>query len=268
MNSFGRILRISMLGESHGPSVGVLIDGCPAGLPLVVDDFLPDLERRKSGQPGTTGRREEDVPSLISGLFNGHTTGTPLLILFENKDVDSGAYERITSTPRPGHADFVAFKKSGGFNDYRGGGAFSGRLTAALVAAGVVAKKLIRPVSVEARLLEAGGSTNIAAAVERAALEQDSVGGVIECRGTGLPVGLGEPFFDSAESLLSLPAVVLNPCRHQVEHLSLEVPRAALRILTAAHQSGIFQHLEVLGHSLDRDVVRGGKLAHRGIPDG
>ena len=202
MNNFGRIFRISMIGESHGPCVGVLIDGCPAGLPLAADDFLPDLERRKSGKPGTTGRREEDTPSLMSGLFNGRTTGAPLLIIFENRDIDSGAYDLIKATPRPGHADFVAFKKFGGFNDYRGGGAFSGRLTAALVAAGVVAKKLIRPVSIEARLLEAGGSTEIKAAVERAIMEQDSIGGVIECRGAGLPVGLGEPFFDSVESLL------------------------------------------------------------------
>lgn len=203
MNAFGRLFTISIFGESHGQSIGVLIDGCPAGLQLREQDFLGDLERRKSGRRGTTPRREEDVPIIVSGLFNGRTTGSPILIIIENRDTDSSAYDRIRTTPRPGHADFVAFKKYGGFNDYRGGGIFSGRLTAPLVAAGVVAKILIRPIRIKANLLEAGGSTDIEKAVEKAMAAEDSIGGTIECRAVGLPVGLGEPFFDSVESLLS-----------------------------------------------------------------
>jgi chorismate synthase len=137
----------------------------------------------------------------MSGVFEGRTTGAPVVVLFENGDVDSGAYER--ERLRPGHADFAAREKFGGFNDYRGGGPFSGRLTAGLVAAGVVAKKLIAPASVEAALVEAGGSEDIEASVAAALSEGDSVGGVIECLADGLPAGLGEPFFDSVESLLS-----------------------------------------------------------------
>lgn len=203
MNTFGRLFRISILGESHGPCVGVLIDGCPAGLDISIQDFATDLKRRQSGQPGTTARQEEDIPRIMAGLFNGKTTGAPLLVMLENRDIDSAAYERIRQTPRPGHADFVAFRKYGRLNDYRGGGIFSGRLTAALVAAGVVAKKLIEPIRVEARLLEAAGSTEVEAAVRRALEQEDSIGGLVECRANGLPIGLGEPFFDSVESLLS-----------------------------------------------------------------
>lgn len=203
MNTFGRFFRISLFGESHGRSIGVVIDGCPAGLQILEEDFLSDLNRRRSGRPGTTPRREEDAPTINSGLFNGKTSGAPLLITFENQDTDSSAYERIKTTPRPGHADFVALKKFGGFNDHRGGGAFSGRMTAPLVAAGVVAKMLIRPAGIEANLLEAGGSKDIEKAVRDAEAAEDSIGGIIGCRAAGLPIGLGEPFFDSAESLLS-----------------------------------------------------------------
>ena len=203
MNSFGRIFRLSMLGESHGECVGVLVDGCPAGVPLAVEDFLPDLDRRRAGAKGTTPRKESDTPIIKSGLFGGKTTGAPLLVLFENKDTDSSAYEKIKDTPRPGHADFVAFQKFGGFADYRGGGHFSGRLTAALVAAGVIAKKAIAPLSVAATLIEVGGSTDINAAIDGAIADGDSVGGIVECKVQGVPVGLGEPFFDSVESLLA-----------------------------------------------------------------
>jgi chorismate synthase len=203
MNSFGRLFRISMLGESHGPCVGILIDGCPAGIPLSEEDFLPDLNRRKSGRPGTTARKEEDAPSVMSGLFHGTTTGAPMLILFDNRDIDSAPYEQVGKMDRPGQADFAAREKFGGFHDYRGGGVFSGRLTAGLVAAGVVAKKLIHPVTVGAVLREAGGSVDIDRAVAGAMREGDSLGGIVECRADGLPAGLGEPFFDSVESLLS-----------------------------------------------------------------
>ncbi len=203
MNTFGRVFRVSILGESHGPSIGVLIDGCPAGLPLGVEDFLPDLERRKPGRTGTTKRQEVDSPAILSGVFGGKTTGAPILVLFENSDVDSAAYEDIRRTPRPGQADLVAYQKFGGFHDYRGGGMFSGRLTAGFVAAGVIAKKLIRPIAIEAAVIEAGGSADIDRAVEAAVSRKDSIGGLIECRAQRVPPGLGEPFFDSVESLIS-----------------------------------------------------------------
>lgn len=213
MNSFGRIFRISIFGESHGESVGIVVDGCPAGLPLSIDDFLPDLERRKGGtQKGTTPRQEEDLPIFKSGLFNNKTTGAPITILFENKNVRSADYEKQRDVPRPGHADFVARKKFGGHEDYRGSGHFSGRLTVALVAAGVIAKKLLKDVSVTSKILEIGGESDLEKGLQKAIDAKDSIGGIIECRANGLPIGLGEPFFDSAESLLAhfvfaIPAV-------------------------------------------------------------
>lgn len=144
MNSFGRLFRISIFGESHGNGVGVVIDGCPAGLPLTAEDFFADLERRKGGtQKGATPRKEDDAPILHTGIFNGRTTGAPLTILFENNNTRSSDYEKQRDIPRPGHADFTARQKFGGYEDYRGSGHFSGRLTVALVAAGVVAKKLL-----------------------------------------------------------------------------------------------------------------------------
>ena len=204
MNSFGRIFRLSVFGESHGECVGVLIDGCPPGQRLSPEDFVADLDRRRSGATGTTARKEADLPLIKSGVFQGQTTGAPLLIIFENKDVDSTGYDKIKDTPRPGHSDFVAQHKFGGFQDYRGGGHFSGRLTAALVAAGVVAKKLISPIQLEAKLVSvAGRSENIPATIENALAKGDSVGGIVECRASGMPVGLGEPFFDSLESLIA-----------------------------------------------------------------
>ncbi len=362
MNSFGRIFRVSIFGESHGESVGIVVDGCPAGLPLNLEDFLPDLERRKGGtQKGTTPRQEEDLPIFKSGIFNNKATGAPITILFENKNIRSGDYEKQRDVPRPGHADFVAHKKFAGFEDYRGSGHFSGRLTVALVAAGVIAKKILdltpnpspkergaadpdlpgyitntedqwktvsmyakenRQNSTEAEdrlwqelrnrkignckfrrqhpiegyipdfvclekklvvevdgdyhneeeqkkldeartkilskngfrlirftneevlnqmpmvlqklgealsfgeglgevfsaikitssILEIGGEKDLEKGLQKAIDEKDSIGGIIECRVNGLPIGLGEPFFDSAESLLShivfaIPAV-------------------------------------------------------------
>jgi len=203
MDSFGRSFRVSLFGESHGPAVGVLIDGCPAGLPLAVSDFEADLGRRRAGAEGTTARVEADAPVMTSGIFQDRTTGAPLLIRFENAAQDASAYDAIWDLPRPGHADFTAWKKFHGFNDRRGGGHFSGRLTVGLVAAGVVAKKLIRPVEVEARLVEAGGRTDIAEVVAHALADRDSVGGLVACEARHIPAGLGEPFFDAAESLLA-----------------------------------------------------------------
>lgn len=203
MDSIGRLFRITISGESHGPGIGIAIDGCPAGIPLSPEDFKEDLERRKPGAKGTTARREPDIPQLKSGILNGKTTGDQIRIFFENQDTRSSDYEKISDTPRPGHADFVANIKYKGQHDYRGGGQFSGRMTVAIVAAGAIAKKIIAPAKAEAKLLEAGGSKDIENAVEAAIREGDSVGGIIECRVNGLPIGLGEPFFDSAESMIS-----------------------------------------------------------------
>lgn len=213
MNAFGRIFRVNIFGESHGESAGVNIDGCPAGLSLTVEDFLEDLERRKGGtQKGTTPRQEEDLPIFKSGLYNGHTTGAPITILFENKNTRSGDYDKLRAVPRPGHADWVAHQKFGGFEDYRGGGHFSGRLTVALVATGVIAKKLLGNMQVKATLIEVGGEKDIEKGLQKGINAKDSVGGIVECVVTGVPVGLGEPFFDSLESLLAhavfaIPAV-------------------------------------------------------------
>jgi chorismate synthase len=213
LNSFGRIFRVNIFGESHGDSVGLIIDGCPAGLDLVAEDFVKDIERRKGGlQKGTTPRKEDDIPIFKSGIFNDKTTGAPLIILFENRNTRSSDYEKQRAVPRPGHADFVAHKKFGGYEDFRGGGHFSGRLTVALVAAGVVAKKLLETIKVEAIITEIGGESDTEKGLEKAILAKDSVGGIVECRVNGLPIGLGEPFFDSVESVLahaafSIPAV-------------------------------------------------------------
>jgi len=203
MNSLGNLFRVTIFGESHGDTVGITVDGCPAGLTLCGEDFRNDLGRRKSGTRGTTTREETDTPRLISGIFNGFTTGAPITIVFQNTDVRLADYAALRETPRPGHADFVAAKKFGGFEDYRGGGHFSGRLTLALVAAGVIARKVIDPVTCEARLIEAGGNSDIEKAVEQALAENDSIGGIAECRISNVPVGLGEPFFNSVESMLS-----------------------------------------------------------------
>ncbi len=212
MNTFGRILRISVFGESHGPVVGVTIDGLPHGIKLSADDFAADIARRQPGKKGTTPRVESDMPEIVSGWFNGYTTGAPLTVIFRNANTKSSDYDKLKDIPRPGHSDFVAYHKYDGYNDYRGGGHFSGRLTLALVAAGVVAKKVIPEVSITAKLIEAGGKTNIDEAIEEAQKQNDSIGGIVECTATGIPVGLGEPFFDSVESVIShlafsIPAV-------------------------------------------------------------
>ncbi len=218
MNSFGRLFRVHIFGESHGECIGITIDGCPAGLPLSVDDFTADIERRKPGAKGTTPRKEDDIPLIKTGLFNGKTTGAPITILFENNNTRSADYEKLRVVPRPGHADFVASAKFGGNEDYRGSGHFSGRLTVCLVAAGVVAKRLLLTSSkgggtiVQSVISEIGGETDLEKGLQKAIDAKDSIGGIVECTVSGLPVGLGEPFFDSAESILShavfaIPAV-------------------------------------------------------------
>jgi chorismate synthase len=212
MNTFGRIFRISIFGESHGVNLGVTIDGCPPGIALSEDDLSGDLSRRKSGAPGTTPRRESDTPRIVSGVFEGRTTGAPLTVLFDNTNIRSGDYANLAVHPRPGHADWTAARKFDGFNDYRGGGHFSGRITLGLVAAGVVAKKILKGVDIRAAIREIGGCPEPEKFPEvvRAAMEaHDSVGGIVECTATGLPPGLGEPFFDSVESLIAHAALAI-----------------------------------------------------------
>jgi len=203
MNSFGRLFGVSIYGESHGNSVGVIIDGCPAGLFLSEKDFETDLKRRKSGAKGTTPRIEFDIPRFMSGTFNDTTTGAPINIQFENSNTRSSDYLEMRDLPRPGHADFVASRKFGGLEDYRGSGHFSGRLTLGLVTAGVIAKRLLGEMEIKATLIEAGGISDINEAVENAIAENESIGGIVECRVSKVPIGLGEPFFDSMESLIS-----------------------------------------------------------------
>jgi chorismate synthase len=213
MNSFGRIFRVHIFGESHGECVGITVDGCPAGLSLSPEDLLPDLERRKGGkQKGTTPRQEEDYPIFKSGVFNGKTTGFPITILFENKNTRSEDYNKQRSFPRPGHADWVAHEKFGGNEDYRGGGHFSARLTTGIVAAGAIAKKLMPAIIIAAAVTEIAGEKDLNKGLQKGIDAKDSVGGIITCTVNGLPVGLGEPYFDSVESVLShilfaIPAV-------------------------------------------------------------
>lgn len=221
MNSFGNSYRICIYGESHGVGVGVVLDGVIPGIPLSVEDFLLDLARRKSGKKGTTPRIEDDIPEILSGVCDGHTTGAPINIFFRNSNTDSKVYKDFKSHPRPGHADYSATIKYGGYNDIRGGGHFSGRMTLALVAAGVVAKKIIKCIVEKEGLespeyssqLEKLGKISlfdeferesiIAHEIERVSAMGDSLGGVIGCSIKNIPAGLGEPFFDSVESLIS-----------------------------------------------------------------
>lgn len=216
MNSWGNIFRVSIWGESHGAQVGVSIDGVPAGITLCEEDFSQDLDRRRAGAAGTTPRKESDLPHIVSGLYNGHTTGSPLTVEFLNENTRSTDYSSLLKHPRPSHADLVAQQKWNGYNDPRGGGHFSGRITLGMVAAGVVAKKILGDqVSFSSEIIEIGGcqdSARFEQIIAQAQHDQDSVGGVIECRIGGINTGLGEPFFDSVESLaahllFSIPAV-------------------------------------------------------------
>lgn len=203
MNSFGRFFRIQIFGESHNIAVGIVIDGCPPGIKITENDFTKDIERRKAGKTGTTSRTEDDALQIISGVFNNYSTGGPIAIIFNNKNIKSLDYKNLINHPRPGHADFNAKIKYGGFNDYRGGGHFSGRLTLPIVAAGVIAKKIINKVSINSKLIEAGGIKNIDKAIENAIKTNNTIGGIVECVAKGIPIGWGEPFFDSIESVIS-----------------------------------------------------------------
>src|SRR5947199_607902 len=242
-NTFGELFRVTTAGISHGPGYLAIIDGCPPGLPLGVDDLLPDLRRRRPGQSKlVTQRKEEDVPEIWSGVFEGVTDGTPIGILVRNTDQRSADYGEIKDKYRPGHADFT-FDAKYGVRDYRGGGRSSARETVCRVAAGAVAKKLLAqhgirvlgyvtqvgdvrisvpdPTAVTLEQIEANpvrcpdpaAAERMIALIEEVRKDQDSIGGICELLATGVPAGLGEPVFDKlkadlAKGLLSLPAVM------------------------------------------------------------
>ncbi len=240
-NSFGKLFTITSFGESHGKCVGTTIDGCPAGLPITEEDIQKEINKRKPGASiAATERVEEDKVEILSGVFNGLTTGAPICLLIWNRDVDSSEYEKMRFLPRPSHADYTAFMKYGGFNDFRGGGRFSGRITATFVMGGAIAKKLLNLSGIEilAHTIEIGGikakpkefdeikgsledplrcadpqaAKEMARLIEKAREEGDSIGGIIEGIALNVPIGLGEPVFDTlegelAKALFAIPAV-------------------------------------------------------------
>lgn len=240
-NSLGKLFTITSFGESHGAGMGVVVDGCPAGLSLTETDIQPEVDRRRPGAAGTTERQESDKVEITSGVYDGHTTGAPICMLTWNKDIDSGAYKKNRFALRPGHADYTAFMKYGGYNDFRGGGRFSGRITLAYVMAGAIARKLIGRIGIDvfAHTVEIGGikarawelteikesarnnplwcadheaADKMTRLIEKARAEKDSLGGVIEGIALNVPVGLGEPVFDSfdgelSKALFAIPAV-------------------------------------------------------------
>jgi len=241
-NSLGELLVITSFGESHGRCVGVIIDGCPAGLAVTEEDIQKEVDRRKAGaSPASTARVEADKVEVLAGIFEGKTSGAPICLLMWNRDVDSSEYERTRFLIRPGHADYTAFVKYGGFNDFRGGGRFSGRITATFVMAGAIAKKLLQLLDIEviAHTVAIGGvkakakgfdeikkkaaqnplkCADSAAAeamsklIEKVRAEGDSVGGIIEGVALNVPAGLGEPSGspldgELAKALFAIPAV-------------------------------------------------------------
>lgn len=243
---WGNNIKYSIYGESHGNGIGILIDGLPAGIDLDLDEIHMEMDRRRPGKNATsTSRNEGDNFDILSGYFNNKTTGAPLCILIKNSNTISGDYAEVKNIMRPGHADFTGFVKYGGFNDYRGGGHFSGRITAPLVFAGAVAKQILKkknilitahiscvgnikdddfnPLkiqednieilkSMEIPTLRKGAPKEMLDEILKCRNDKDSVGGSVECAILNLPVGLGDPFFDSVESVLahllfSIPAV-------------------------------------------------------------
>lgn len=242
-NSIGKAFVVTTFGESHGRCVGAVIDGCPAGLPLSEKEVQAELDKRIPKKPEiTSGRIEKDIVEILSGTFEGHTTGAPICMLVWNKEAVPSEYDIIKNLPRPGHADYTAYVKYGGFNDYRGGGRFSGRITASFVMAGAVAKKLLRLFGVEVlAYTKAIGGIEMketptlekireetyknpvrcpdpvcAEAIEKAIVEArkegDSLGGIVECIALNVPAGVGEPVFDAldadiAKAIFAVPAV-------------------------------------------------------------
>lgn len=243
MNSVGRSLVMTVFGESHGELVGVILDGCPAGLPLTTEDVQIWLDRRRPGLTGvSTSRREPDRVEIKSGVFNGYTTGAPICMVVRNLDVDSTVYGELRSKPRPGHADYPAYVRYGGFNDYRGGGIFSGRITVSYVMAGAVARRLLSSLGIEVyahtvqigsvklqrrpsigelktrvysnpvRCVDPEVSKRMEELIMEVKAQGDSIGGVVEGLAFNVPPGLGEPLFgsldgDIAHLLFNIPAV-------------------------------------------------------------
>ena len=214
-NSFGSKFKISIWGASHTPEIGVRIEGVPQGIALSVADFEADLSRRRASAKGTTARHEADIPMLRTGVIGGVTTGEPIEIVFKNGDTRSSDYSQFENHNRPSHVDFTARATYGADVDLRGSGQFSGRMTVLLVAAGVIAKKIVENVEYKTEIVEIGGSRNrseFSDIIASAVADCDSVGGIVECSAKGVKVGLGDPFFDSAESIIahllfSIPAV-------------------------------------------------------------
>lgn len=240
-NSLGKLFVITSFGESHGRCIGAVIDGCPAGLPITEDDIQQEVDKRKPVGIVTSSRVEEDKVEILSGILNGTTTGAPICLLLWNKDIDSSEYERTRFLPRPGHADYTAFMKYKGYNDYRGGGRFSGRITATYVMVGAIAKKLLSLIGVEvlAHTIELGGiraeskqfseirentdknpvrcadpkaAKEMVRLIQKIKLEGDSIGGIVEGIVLNVPVGLGEPVFDTlegdlAKALFAIPGI-------------------------------------------------------------
>src|SRR5438552_13220893 len=242
-NSIGKAFVVTCFGESHGPVVGVTVDGCPAGLSLTVDDIQRALDMRIPQEKDVVStRREPDIVEIFSGVFQNHTTGAPITLNIRNRDAKSSDYDQLKDVVRPGHADYPAKVKYGGFSDYRGGGRLSGRMTAAFVAAGAIAQKLLSAFGVEVlaytqaidgvrldhspsfetvkkityensmRCPDTVMSEEMRQVVLSAKADGDSVGGVVECTALNLPVGVGEPLFDALDSelakvLFGIPAV-------------------------------------------------------------
>lgn len=214
MNSYGTLFKVTLYGESHQEAIGVVIDGIPAGIEIDESKITSDLKKRQAGAIGTTTRIEPDLFKITSGVFKGYSTGSPIHLMIENVNTRSKDYEHLVNQPRPGHADFVSNIKYKGFQDYRGGGRFSGRLTAALVAAGAIAKMVI-PFELSNELIQVGTLTDLSKIdeyLDSIVKQGDSVGGLIEVKAKHMIVGLGEPFFNKldaeiAKMMFSIPAV-------------------------------------------------------------
>lgn len=215
-SSYGKWVRISIFGQSHSEAIGVTIDGLPAGIPINMEELQRFMNRRAPGQSRySTPRKEADKPEFISGLVGSTTCGAPLTALIQNTNTKSGDYDNIRDIPRPGHADLTAHIKYGGYEDVRGGGHFSGRLTAPLCIAGGIFKQILQKkgVEIDARIVEIGGNhEDPFQEIDRAREDLDSVGGIVECRITGVPAVIGDPMFDGvenaiAQTVFAIPAV-------------------------------------------------------------
>lgn len=214
MNSFGTLFKITLYGESHQDAIGIVIDGVTPGLKINWDKVRNDLALRRPGAVGTTPRVEKDEFEVTSGIFNGHATGSPIHLMIRNENVISKDYTHLRKQPRPGHADYVASIKYKGFQDYRGGGRFSGRLTAPIVAAGSIAKQML-PFKFSHQLIQVGSETNmdnLDAYLKKVAEQGESVGGIVEVRVSDMIVGIGEPMFEKLDAkigqmMFSIPAV-------------------------------------------------------------